>query len=71
MSSLHFTWLSILQLRDVVEVIFEMSRFERVHRNDRRGIYRFDEADDVCRQHVTAGMNIVQAAVGVRQDLLS
>ena len=63
--------LSVLQLRDVVEVIFEVSRFERVHRNDHPGIHRFDEADNVSRQHVSAGVNIVQAAVGVHQYLLS
>ena len=57
--------LSVLQLRHVVEMILEMSRFERVHRNDRLGGHLFHEADNICRQHVTAGMYVVQAAVGV------
>lgn len=63
--------LSVLQLRHVVEVLLEVSRLERVDRNDRFGVQLVHEADNICRQHVTAGMNIVQAAVGVRQDLLS
>ena len=71
MRSIHLTGLSVLQLRHVVEVLLEMSRFKSVDRDDRLRAQLFHEADNICRQHVTAGMDVVQAAVGVRQDVLS
>ena len=63
--------LSVLQLRHVVEMLLELSRLKSVDRDDRLGAQLFDEADDVIRQHVAAGMDVVQATVGVRQDVLS
>ena len=61
--SLDLPRTTILKQSDILKVSPKLFRFERVNRDDRLGINRLYELDDVALQDVTAGVGFDELAV--------